>query len=77
MIQKKLKISYVVMIIFIITLSTLSYGLPSNAARTSQGNTTISNEVTTNMENTSDGSTSKKDVTNDDVFLTRCHSNHR
>lgn len=77
MIRKKLKISYVIMIIFIITLSTLSYGLPSNAARTPQENTTISNEVTTNMENTSDSSTSKKDATNDDVFLTRCHSKYR
>lgn len=74
MIQKKFKISYVIMIIFIITLSTLSYGLPSDAARTSQENNAVSNEVITNKNNTSDDSTSTKEVTTDDVFLTRCNS---
>lgn len=81
MIQKKFKISYVIMMIifmfFVITLSTLSYGVPSNAARTPQENNTISNEITTTQENTSNDSTLKKDVTNDDVILTRSNSKHR
>ncbi len=77
MIRKKLKISYVIIIVLIIALSTLSYGVPNNAARTFQENSTVSNEVTTKKENNSESSSSNKDITNDDVFFTRSNGNYR